>query len=43
MGQLRWLKAVGDREKDLTILVTHDDELFERLTGSGVIGASLAI
>jgi glyoxylase-like metal-dependent hydrolase (beta-lactamase superfamily II) len=43
MGQLRWLKAVGESEKDLTILVTHDDQLFERLTGSGVVGASLAI
>jgi glyoxylase-like metal-dependent hydrolase (beta-lactamase superfamily II) len=43
MGQLRWLKDVGESEKDLTILVTHDNQLFERLTGSGVVGASLAI
>jgi glyoxylase-like metal-dependent hydrolase (beta-lactamase superfamily II) len=43
LGQLRWLKALGETEKDLTILVTHDDQLFERLTGSGVVGASLAI
>jgi glyoxylase-like metal-dependent hydrolase (beta-lactamase superfamily II) len=41
MGQLRWLKTVGEVEKDLTILVTHDNQLFERLTGSGVVGASL--
>jgi glyoxylase-like metal-dependent hydrolase (beta-lactamase superfamily II) len=43
LGQLRWLKAVGETEKDLTILVTHDDQLFERLTGSGVVGASLGV
>jgi glyoxylase-like metal-dependent hydrolase (beta-lactamase superfamily II) len=43
MGQLRWLKDVGESEKDLTILVTHDNQLFERLTGSGVVGASLTI
>ena len=42
IGQLRWLKGIAETEKDLTILVTHDDELFERLTGSGVIGAGLA-
>jgi glyoxylase-like metal-dependent hydrolase (beta-lactamase superfamily II) len=43
MGQLRWLKAIGESERDLTILVTHDDALFERLTGSGLIGKTLAI
>jgi len=43
MGQLRWLKTVAETEKNLTILVTHDDELFERLTRSGALGAELAI
>jgi len=43
MGQLRWLKTVAETEKSVTILVTHDDELFERLTKSGAIGAELAI
>ncbi len=43
MGQLRWLKNVAETEKGITILVTHDDELFERLTRSGAVGAELAI
>ena len=43
MGQLRWLKTVAETEKSVTILVTHDDELFERLTTSGAIGAELTI
>jgi len=43
MGQLRWLKNVAETEKNVTILVTHDDELFERLTQSGAVGAELAI
>ena len=32
MGQLRWLKRVYEGEKNITILVTHDDALFERIT-----------
>jgi hypothetical protein len=43
MAQLRWLKAIHETEKDLSILVTHDDDLFERLTQSGAIGGQLAI
>lgn len=43
MGQLRWLKNVAETEKNVTILVTHDDELFERLTQSGAVGAELTI
>jgi len=43
MGQLRWLKNVAESEKNVTILVTHDDDLFERLTQSGAVGAELAI
>jgi glyoxylase-like metal-dependent hydrolase (beta-lactamase superfamily II) len=43
IGQLRWLKHMHDTERDLTILITHDDELYARVTTSGVIGAELAI
>lgn len=43
MAQLRWLKAVAETEKNITILVTHDDELFDRLTRKGTIGKELAI
>jgi len=43
MAQLRWLKSVHQTEKDLAILVTHDDDLLERLTQSGAIGGQLAI
>jgi glyoxylase-like metal-dependent hydrolase (beta-lactamase superfamily II) len=43
MGQLRWLKNVVETEKNITILVTHDDDLFERLTQSGAVGAELTI
>jgi glyoxylase-like metal-dependent hydrolase (beta-lactamase superfamily II) len=38
MGELRWLKHLSETERDLTILVTHDDELFASLTESGAIG-----
>jgi glyoxylase-like metal-dependent hydrolase (beta-lactamase superfamily II) len=43
MGQLRWLKHVVEAETNITILVTHDDALFEQLTRSGALGAELAI
>jgi glyoxylase-like metal-dependent hydrolase (beta-lactamase superfamily II) len=43
MAQLRWLNTVAATEKNITILVTHDDELFERLTRDGTIGGELAI
>ena len=43
IGQLRWLKNVHETERDLTILITHDDELYARVTTSGVVGAELAI
>jgi glyoxylase-like metal-dependent hydrolase (beta-lactamase superfamily II) len=42
MAQLRWLHRIDEIENNVTILVTHDDELFERLTHSRVIGAQLA-
>ena len=41
MGQLRWLKRVHEREQGVTILVTHDDALFDRVTASGAVGAEL--
>jgi hypothetical protein len=40
---LRWLKKTHENERDLTILITHDDELFSRVTESGIVGAELAI
>ncbi|HXF87949.1 MAG TPA: MBL fold metallo-hydrolase [Xanthobacteraceae bacterium] len=43
MEQLRWLKAVHDSEPNVTILVTHDDALFERITRAGAVGDKLAI
>jgi glyoxylase-like metal-dependent hydrolase (beta-lactamase superfamily II) len=42
MAQLRWLKTLAESEKNITILVTHDEELFGRLTGNGTIGGELA-
>jgi glyoxylase-like metal-dependent hydrolase (beta-lactamase superfamily II) len=42
MAQLRWLQEIAQTESNVTILVTHDDELFERLTRGGGIGAQLA-
>jgi glyoxylase-like metal-dependent hydrolase (beta-lactamase superfamily II) len=43
MAQLRWLNTIAATENNITILVTHDDELFERLTRNGSIGGDLAI
>ena len=43
MGQLRWLKRVHDTETNITILVTHDDALFERVTHAGIVGDKLEI
>jgi glyoxylase-like metal-dependent hydrolase (beta-lactamase superfamily II) len=43
MAQLRWLKGVTETEKSITILVTHDDKLFDRLMRNGTIGGELAI
>jgi glyoxylase-like metal-dependent hydrolase (beta-lactamase superfamily II) len=42
-AQLRWLKHIHDAEKNITILVTHDDERFDTVTKSGIIGGELAI
>ena len=35
MAHLRWLKAVHESEPGMTILVTHDDGLFDRSHGVG--------
>jgi glyoxylase-like metal-dependent hydrolase (beta-lactamase superfamily II) len=43
MAQLRWLKRVAETEPSITVLVTHDDDLFERLTASGTVGGKLAL
>ena len=38
LAQLRWLNALGAREPDVLVLVTHDDDLFGRATASGLVG-----
>jgi glyoxylase-like metal-dependent hydrolase (beta-lactamase superfamily II) len=43
MGQLRWLNAVLNKEKNVTLLVTHDDALLTKLTKSGDIGGELVL
>jgi glyoxylase-like metal-dependent hydrolase (beta-lactamase superfamily II) len=42
-AQLRWLKRVHETERTITILVTHDDELFASVTHSGIVGGELAL
>jgi len=42
-AQLRWLKGVHETEGTITILVTHDDELFDSVTKSGIVGDELAL
>ena len=43
MGQLRWLKHVHETDKNVTILVTHDDKHFDAITAAGKIGAELKL
>jgi ATPase subunit of ABC transporter with duplicated ATPase domains len=43
MGQLRWLNAVLNAEKNVTLLVTHDDALLTKLTKSGTVGGELML
>ena len=43
IGQLRWLKNVHETESNLTVLITHDDDLFARVTTGGIVGAELAV
>jgi glyoxylase-like metal-dependent hydrolase (beta-lactamase superfamily II) len=42
LGQLRFLNRIHTTEPELTILVTHDDGLFEHVTQSGLVGRELA-
>jgi glyoxylase-like metal-dependent hydrolase (beta-lactamase superfamily II) len=37
-GQLRWLNRLAETERDITILVTHDNERFDDLTRQGALG-----
>jgi len=39
---LLWLKEVHEHEPQTTVLVSHDDDLFHELTGSGILGYALA-
>ena len=41
IGQLRWLKKIHETERNVTILVTHDDTLFDFVTRFGLIGGEL--
>ena len=41
MGQLRWLNNLLNNEPNVTLLVTHDDELFTSAVASGTIGGEL--
>jgi glyoxylase-like metal-dependent hydrolase (beta-lactamase superfamily II) len=43
LAQLRWLNGLLASEPNLSILVTHDDELFTTVTASGLVGAKLAV
>ena len=43
IGQLRWLNGVMNNEKNVTLLVTHDDEHFSALVKDGTIGGDLTI
>jgi hypothetical protein len=43
IGQLRWLNGVLNNEPNVTLLVTHDDDLFTSAAKSGVIGDDLKL
>jgi len=43
MGQLRWLNAILRNEPNVTLLVTHDDALFEASVARGAIGGDLTL
>jgi glyoxylase-like metal-dependent hydrolase (beta-lactamase superfamily II) len=43
MGQLRWLNGVLRDERNVTMLVTHDDALFDETVKSGAIGGELKL
>lgn len=41
LGQLRWLNAILRNERNISLLVTHDDALFEAAIKDGTIGGDL--
>ncbi len=43
LGQLRWLNTVINRERNVTVLVTHDDAHFTSAVKTGVIGGELKL
>jgi hypothetical protein len=43
IGQLRWLNGILRNDPDVTMLVTHDDGLFNSLTEAGLLGRDLTI
>jgi glyoxylase-like metal-dependent hydrolase (beta-lactamase superfamily II) len=43
MGQLRWLNNVLRNEPNVTLLVTHDDALFDTAVKAGAIGGDLKL
>jgi glyoxylase-like metal-dependent hydrolase (beta-lactamase superfamily II) len=43
MGQLRWLNGILRDEPNITLLVTHDDALFEASVARGAIGGDLTL
>jgi ATPase subunit of ABC transporter with duplicated ATPase domains len=43
LGQLHWLNTILRHEPNISILVTHDDELFASAVNAGAIGAELKL
>ncbi len=43
IGQLRWLNNILRNERNIALLVTHDDELFMSAVKSGIIGSELKL
>jgi hypothetical protein len=43
LGQLRWLNAILRNERNVSLLVTHDDALFEAAIKDGTIGGDLKL
>lgn len=43
LGQLRWLKNLATAEGNIAIVVTHDDEGFDRAVRDGLLGGELSI
>jgi glyoxylase-like metal-dependent hydrolase (beta-lactamase superfamily II) len=42
-GQLRWLNNILRNERNISLLVTHDDELIDEAIKSGIIGGDLKL